>query len=144
MRCIILCVTIADEHVCPWGSYRSQKTLDCEPCPKGTYATKHKGRHSCAACPSGRTTLREGSTDIRQCGEQGRPDRMPETQLVSVIWWMCPLPHWCIQQLCICGRVCVGGGAPSNRNTQQSIEPVPHLFSLRSVVLGRAKDTESS
>lgn len=58
-----------DHGSCPMGSYRSQKTMRCEPCPRGTFAVRQNGRSSCAACPSGRTTLREGTLDIKQCGE---------------------------------------------------------------------------
>lgn len=58
-----------DHGSCPMGSYRSQKTMECEPCPRGTFAVRQHGRSSCAACPSGRTTLREGTLDIKQCGE---------------------------------------------------------------------------
>ena len=51
---------------CGTGYYEDQDSCDCEICPIGTY-NNQEAAELCIQCPSGQTTLQEGSNTSSNC-----------------------------------------------------------------------------
>ncbi|XP_076362747.1 sushi, von Willebrand factor type A, EGF and pentraxin domain-containing protein 1-like isoform X2 [Tachypleus tridentatus] len=64
------CGLLSGTHTCACGPgyYGLDGQLgNCKACPKGTYKNSYEVASDCTACPFKATTLREGSTSIRDC-----------------------------------------------------------------------------